>query len=93
MGLSGQKVTLRYTIAAEDFISAGEASSHVKKTLNKLGIRHELIKRFTIAMYEAEINTVIHASGGEAYVEITPEKDFYLDMCDCNCVWCLCLFQ
>lgn len=25
-------------------------------------------------MYEAEINTVIHASGGEAYVEITPEK-------------------
>ncbi len=74
MGLSGQKVTLRYTIAAEDFISAGEASSHVKKTLNKLGISHELVKRFTIAMYEAEINTVIHANGGEAYVEITPEK-------------------
>ena len=67
------KVTLRYTIAAEDFISAGEASSHVKRR-STLGISHELVKRFTIAMYEAEINTVIHANGGEAYVEITPEK-------------------
>lgn len=74
MGLSEQKVTLRYNIAAEDFIAAGEASSNVKKTLNKLGISHDLIKRFTIAMYEAEINAVIHANGGEAYVEITPEK-------------------
>lgn len=44
------------------------------KTLSKLGINHDLIKRFTIAMYEAEINAVIHANGGVADVLITAEK-------------------
>ena len=72
--MSGPSVNLSYIIAPEDFIAAGEASSNVKKTLNKLGISQDLIKNFTIAMYEAEINAVIHANGGRADIEITPSK-------------------
>lgn len=72
--MSETAVKLHYDIDAEDFTAAGEASSGVKKTLTKLGVDPEVIKRVSIAMYEAEINAVIHANGGTADVEITPEK-------------------
>ena len=40
----------------------------------------DIIRRCAIAMYEGEINMVIHADGGEITVEITPEKiDMILD--------------
>ncbi len=67
-------VKLHFDIDAEDFSAAGEASSAVKRALNKLGISPAIIKRVAIAMYEAEINAVIHANGGAADVEISPEQ-------------------
>ena len=67
-------VKLHYDIDAEDFSAAGEASSGVKKTLNRLGVAPNVVKRVAIAMYEAEINAVIHAGGGAADVAISPEK-------------------
>ncbi len=73
MELSDSTVKLHYDIDAEDFTTAGEASSGVKKTLTRLGVNPEIIKRVSIAMYEAEINAVIHANGGAADIEITPE--------------------
>ena len=72
--MSEALVKLHYDIDAEDFASAGSASSGVKKTLRTLGIDPNIIKRVSIAMYEAEINAVIHGGGGWADVEITPEK-------------------
>jgi anti-sigma regulatory factor (Ser/Thr protein kinase) len=74
MELSENSVSLHYNIDATDFSSAGEASSNVKKTMTKLGINPSLIKKVAIAMYEAEINTVIHASGGIADVTISPTE-------------------
>ncbi len=65
---------LHYDINGKDFAAAGEASSAVKKALAQLSVNPAIIRRVAIAMYEAEINTVIHASGGAADVEITPEK-------------------
>ncbi|MBE7055894.1 MAG: anti-sigma regulatory factor [Ruminococcaceae bacterium] len=72
--MSGEVLKLEYDIVAEDFSSAGEASSGVKKTMKTLGISPEVIRKVAIAMYEAEINAVIHADGGKAYVTISPEK-------------------
>ena len=65
---------LHYIIPANDLTCAGEASSNVKKKLIQLGIDPALIKKTSISMYEAEINAVIHANGGEANVEIDNEK-------------------
>ena len=65
---------LEYTVSADDFSGAGEASSDVKKTLKALGFPPEAIRRTAIAMYEAEINMVIHAHGGDIRVEISPEE-------------------
>lgn len=70
-----------YMIPGDDFTHAGEASGTVKKILKQLGFAPDVVRRTTIAMYEGEINMVIHAGGGEADVEITPEK-IDITMCD-----------
>lgn len=66
-------LTLHYTVPGDDFTRAGEASGSVKKALKDLGFNHDLVRRVVIALYEAEINLVIHAGGGEIDVEISPE--------------------
>ncbi len=65
---------LRYDVEGGEFITAGVASSKVKKALKQLAIKPELIRKISVAMYEAEINMVIHASGGIIEAEITPER-------------------
>lgn len=72
--MSDSTINLKYSIPANDFTFAGEASSNVKKMLSQLGIDPGVIKRTAIAMYEAEINAVIHGGGGVANIEISPEK-------------------
>ncbi len=46
----------------------------MKKSLSRLGVKAEDIKRASIAMYEAEINAVIHGHGGMAEVTVHPDK-------------------
>jgi anti-sigma regulatory factor (Ser/Thr protein kinase) len=65
---------LNFEVDGDQFVMAGEASAQVKKVLRKLGVCPDIIRKIAIAMYEAEINMVIHANGGEIQVEITPEK-------------------
>ncbi|MDD3253314.1 MAG: ATP-binding protein [Lachnospiraceae bacterium] len=67
-------IALTYHISPDDFTRAGEASSDVKGKLKQLGVSPEAIRKVAIAMYEGEINMVIHAKGGEITVEITPER-------------------
>ncbi len=67
-------VKLHYKVDENDFTLAGEASSATKKVLKQLGFSAEVIRKVAIAMYECEINMVIHANGGEIDVEISPEK-------------------
>lgn len=64
----------RYDVDGEDFVSCGRASEEVKKTLHSIGIPGEVIRKVAIAMYEGEINMVIHANGGEADVRIYADK-------------------
>ena len=67
-------LTFHYDIDGQDFSSAGEASVAVKKKLRQLGFPSEVIRRCSIAMYEGEINMVIHANGGNADVDVYPDK-------------------
>ncbi len=64
-------IKLHYGVPGDDFTRAGAASSDVKRTLKELGISPSVIRNVSIAMYEGEINMVIHAGGGEIDVEIT----------------------
>lgn len=65
---------MHFIVPGDDFTRAGEASGNVKKTLKQLGIPSDVIRRVAIAMYEGEINMVIHADGGEAFVDVDTDK-------------------
>ncbi len=64
-------IRFSYPVDGSDFTSAGQASVMLKKNLRQLGISPEIIRRTSIAMYEGEINMVIHADGGVADIEIS----------------------
>lgn len=64
---------LHYTVDGDDFLRAGEASGEVKGVLKKIGIPSKTIRKIAIAMYEAEMNMVLHANGGEVDVVISHE--------------------
>ena len=67
-------LTLHYEVSGEDFGRAGEASGDVKKQLKTLGFPPEVIHNVVIALYEGEINMVIHANGGTIDVDILPTE-------------------
>ena len=68
-------ISLHYHVAVRDFEKAGQASSKVKRALNRLGFSPQIVRRVAIATYELEINLVIHTtSGGDIIAEIQPEK-------------------
>ncbi len=69
-----ESLTFHYDVDGEDFTSAGQASVQVKKNLRRLGIPPEIIRQVSIAMYEGEINMVIHAGGGKADVIVSEDK-------------------
>ncbi len=69
-----EAVRFHFSVDGEDFTSAGQASVQVKKHLRRLGIDPELIRRVSIAMYEGEINMVIHADGGDADVLVYEDR-------------------
>lgn len=69
-----EPVRFHYDVSGDNFTSAGEASVSVKKQLRKLNIQPDIIRRISIAMYEGEINMVIHANGGVADVLVYPDK-------------------
>ncbi|GMO51682.1 MAG: anti-sigma regulatory factor [Treponemataceae bacterium] len=63
-----------YSAKADNYSQAGSASIAVKRELDALGIDKALIRRVAVAMYEGEINMVIHAGGGEIAVEVDDDK-------------------
>ena len=69
-----EAVKFHFPVDGEDFTSAGQASVQIKKNLRALGIAPEIIRKVSIAMYEGEINMVIHAGGGEADVLIYEDR-------------------
>ncbi len=68
-----ENLIFRFEVLGNDFTSAGQASVQMKKNLRQLGLPSEIIRRVSIAMYEGEINMVIHAGGGIAEVIVSEE--------------------
>ncbi len=66
---------LRYQIAQGDFENGGQASSNIKRALMRLGASKQIARRCGIAIYEAEMNLIIHTTeGGVLRVEIEPHQ-------------------
>ena len=69
-----EAIKFHFDVDGNNFTSAGQASVQVKKNLRQLGIPPEIIRRVSIAMYEGEINMVIHANGGVADVLVYEDR-------------------
>lgn len=68
-----EALNLHYDVSGNDFTCAGEASGKIKKTLKELGYPNSTVRNVAIAVYEGEINMVIHAGGGVIDAVIEPE--------------------
>lgn len=69
-----EAVKFHFDVDGSDFSSAGAASVMVKKKLRQLGYPPDIIRKVSIAMYEGEINMVIHANGGTADVDVYDDR-------------------
>ena len=69
-----EAVKFHFDVDGSDFSSAGAASVMVKKKLRQLGYPPEIIRKVSIAMYEGEINMVIHADGGTADGDVKDDE-------------------
>lgn len=68
-------LVMRYTIKAGDFTQGGKASSHIKRALLRLGADPQITRRCCIAVYEAEMNLIIHTTnGGILKLEVEPHR-------------------
>lgn len=57
-------IRAEYPIQQGDYTRAGEASADMKRILKQLGIDGSVLRRISVAAYEAELNIVIHSWGG-----------------------------
>ena len=69
-----EHLTFHYDIPGDDFTRAGAASSSVKNKLKLMGVDSNVIRKVSIAMYEGEINMVIHADGGVIDVDVSQDN-------------------
>jgi CBS domain-containing protein/anti-sigma regulatory factor (Ser/Thr protein kinase) len=66
---------LRYIVNDKDFDNAGKASSMIKKSLQRVAVLPSIVRRVAVAVYEAEMNLVIHTDvGGEIIVDIRKDR-------------------
>ena len=66
---------LRYYTKPRDYNKGGTASSNIKRALLRMGADAQLARRCGIAIYEAEMNLIIHANDvGYIRVEIEPHQ-------------------
>ncbi len=62
--------TETYTVVPRDYVIAGDASRKIKQILKKIGLDADVVRKASIAAYEAEINMVIHSYGGTITLEV-----------------------
>ncbi len=64
---------LEYDIKSLDFQHAGECGSRLKKSLMRMNVNPQIVRRAAIAAFEAEMNIVIHSLGGMLILSIFPD--------------------
>ena len=64
-----KSLKMSYDVAGNDFERAGEASAKIKKMLQRIGVPADVVRRIAIGTYEAEMNAIIHAGGGNVAAE------------------------
>ena len=62
----------RFTIRGNDFEHGGEAAAGVKSVMRELGLDPAVIRRLSIANFEAEMNVIMYADEGTLDFVVSP---------------------
>jgi anti-sigma regulatory factor (Ser/Thr protein kinase) len=62
----------RFRIQGNDFERGGEVATHVKGLLKGFGLHPEIVRRISIANFEAEMNVVMYAHEAELELVLLP---------------------
>ncbi|TKJ32663.1 MAG: hypothetical protein CEE38_22710 [Planctomycetes bacterium B3_Pla] len=65
-------LVFQYCVTGKDFKKAGFGATRLKKTLGRLEIHPQVLRRAAIIAYEAEMNIVIYTDGGELMAKVEP---------------------
>ena len=67
------KMKLEYIVENDDFINMGHVSDDVQGKLRDMNFPAEVVRKVSTALYQGEINMLIHAGGGQIVIDITDE--------------------
>jgi CBS domain-containing protein/anti-sigma regulatory factor (Ser/Thr protein kinase) len=67
-------VNFQYQVRGKTVEQGGEVASDLKRSLKRLGLHPEIVRRAAIATYEAEMNVIIYAREGTVTVSVDPEN-------------------
>ncbi|MFI5165752.1 MAG: ATP-binding protein [Thermoanaerobaculales bacterium] len=62
-----------FPITGNDFEHGGEVATRVKSILKQLGLATDVIRRVSIANFEAEMNVIMYADTAELTLEVLPD--------------------
>lgn len=66
-------INFHYHIHGKKIEQGGEVASGLKRSLKRLGIHPDIVRRAAIATYEAEMNVIIYAEEGRVDVNVEPD--------------------
>ncbi len=69
----GTRLDFGYRISGRTIDEGGAVASSLKKTFKRLGVPPQVVRRASIAVYEAEMNVIIYADSGQVSVSVDPE--------------------
>lgn len=72
--MSSSVLTNTFDVRAGEFQTAGDASASIKRKLKQIGIDSAVLRRISVASYEAELNLIIHSDGGQLMMEMMPDR-------------------
>ena len=72
----GTTLLFQYVVKGQDYKQAGASSTRLKRTLKRLGLQPDVVRRVAIASYEAEMNQVIFTDGGNIRARVQPSRVF-----------------
>lgn len=68
-----ENIKLNFIVKNDDFLNMGNVSNEVRKILYKNNIPQEIVRKVSTALYQGEINMLIHAGGGNIDIDISDD--------------------
>lgn len=63
-----------FTVKGNDYEHGGDASARIKAIMKELGLPADVIRRLSIANFEAEMNVIMYAEEGRLEFQVFPDS-------------------